>query len=205
MNFLKWVTDISLGWIPYVPKATWNLIRFDLTGSKPYRIRLVIFYLGLVFMGLGYLVHGDGYSDASTICPPYTQLQRDSGMLDEWKNGRMYVWRLKRPDGTQITFHQEYTIGRVLNGKFEYDKNGYDTPKPAIIKWFKLPSNSKWISELTLDGKKLVSYDQRCKDLKEFGKHNEKLLIDDFIFLAIALFMIVLEARSLKNNYIKGE
>lgn len=205
MNFLKWMIDILFGWILYVPKATWNLIKFDLTGSKPYRIRLIIFFLGLVFMGLAYLIHGDGSSDASTICPPYTQLQTDSGMLDEWKNGRIYVWRLKRPDGTQITFHDEYTIGRVLDGKFEYDENGYDTPKSAIIKWFKLPTNKRWISELTLDGKKLVSYDQRCKDLRELGKHNEKLFTYDFIFLAIALFMIILEARSLKNNYIRGE
>jgi hypothetical protein len=110
MNFLKWVIDILFGWVPYVPKATWDLIKFDLTGSKPYRIRLVIFYLGLLWMAMGYLSHSEDARDSSTHCPSYEQLRQDSGILDEWKDGRMYFWRLVRPDGTQITFHTEFTI-----------------------------------------------------------------------------------------------
>lgn len=205
MNFLKWLIDIVFGWIPYVPKATWNLIKFDLTGSKLYRIRMVIFYLGLLWMGMGYLIHSEYTDDYSTPCPAYEQLRQDSGMLDSWKDGRMYFWRLTRPDGTQITFHQEYTIGRVLNGKFAYDENNYHIPQPATIKWFPLPCDRGWMAELTLNGEKLTSYEQRCKDIKELLKHENARYRYDYISLAIALLMIILEARSLKNNYIREE
>jgi hypothetical protein len=78
-------------------------------------------------------------------------------------------------------------------------------PQPATIKWFPLPSGRGWMAELTLNGQKLASYEQRCKDIKEWGKVENEWYQYDFISFAIALLMIILEARSLKNNYIRGE
>lgn len=201
MNFLKWMMDILFGWIPYVQKATWNLIKFDLTGSKPYRIRLVIFYLGLLWMALGYLSHSDGIREISTICPAYSELNEDVGMLGKWRDGRIMRLRLMRTDGTQINFDDEFTIYRVIKSEWFSEEKSV----PVALKWFKLPTGRAWISELSINGKQVVSYDQRCKDLNELGRYHNKLFAIDFISLAIAFFMIILEARSLKHNYIRGK
>jgi hypothetical protein len=206
MNFLKWLTDSLLGWIPYVPKAMWGMktIEYKNETSKWHALRAFGF-LGLIgwllVWGLVFVIDTD---DFSTPFPSYQELRTDSGTLKYIKYAkRQFDLGLIKPDGSNIHINSKYGLFSGIDTLYSNDDGSlnYKIEHEASIKWFLLPHGSAWIAELKKNGKIFISYYQSKKSYEEVQRHNKKWLFYTFWLPLFAFVMIIIFEASAIRKY----
>lgn len=208
MNFLKWLVDIVFGWVPYMPKAIWNMWSLDRNGTTWYKIRA----FALLCIGTWVILDGfdsyKDYQDFSLRYPKYNELNVDEGNLTKMRYGKgQYDLTLIKSDNTRIHINQKYGLYSVVEDWFHGKNHAMlDITVPVTIRWFVLPSGTAWIVELERDGNKVISY-QKAKD--DFYKTKNYVTNITFFWFWIPLFLLLtiiyFEASALRKNTYLGE
>lgn len=201
MNFLKWFITNVVNQIRLFGKAVWHLIKMDTRADRRYKTRAFIFLCCWVSSVVGIYLITEKVSEYSVNCPSYEELQFGKGLLVPYDTRFDHDLLLIRDDAVQVKLMRERTLSKVINKKW-LDEN---KKRPVTVYWFITPSGKGWITELNIENEKVVSYDERCRDILEMRQRIEGSYQIPFMLMLVALLIVILEMKALKNTYYRGE